>query len=205
MVSYSTKRTSNLTEPQGIDTTFNVQYPYSNEPIKCPFFQTAEAVFDTLELIGQPGNIPATGFSLSNGYDSINQIENQTVIFIKGMGGPFLLTGQNSGIGFSYYNGSFQLSKVGQAPIPIVFLVTSFKKPIKSIKVYPNPFSGQIQIPESSLGSNFQIFDLTGKSVLSGTVQLPKLNLSSLQPGLYQLEISSLKSGERKTARIVKE
>ncbi len=205
IVSYSTKRTSNLMEPQGIDTTYNVQYPYNNEPIKCPFFQTTEAVFDTLEFIGQPGNIPATGFSLSNGYDSINLIENQTVIFIKGMGGPFLLIGQNSGLGSTFYNSSFQISMLDQSPVTINFSITESKRKKSSLVVHPNPFKHQIQLPESAIGNSYQIYNLQGKSITSGIVQKSILEIANLQSGLYQLEVTSPKNGERRTTRIIKD
>ena len=204
-VSYSTKRSSSLNGDIGTDTTFELQYPYNNEPVKCPFFQTSEAQFDTLELIGQPGNISATGFKLSNGFDSINQIENQTVLFIKGLGGPFLLSGQNPGLGSSVYTGSFQLSKIGQPPIPIVFSLTQTDSQKSTLSVHPNPFKNQIQLPESSTGSKYQIFNLQGRTVLSGTLQHSNLDLSKLKSGLYQIQISSTEKGTSKMAKIIKE
>jgi len=205
-VSYSTKRSSSLNGDIGTDTTLELQYPYNNEPVKCPFFQTSIAQFDTLELIGQPGNISATGFKLSNGFDSINQIEIQTVLFIKGLGGPFLLSGQNNdGIGISVYTGSFQLSKNGQPPIPIVFSLTQTVLQKSTLSVHPNPFKNQIQLPESSMGSKYQIFNLQGRNVLNGTLQDSNLDLSKLKSGLYQIQIFSTEKGTRKMAKIIKE
>ena len=205
-VSYSTKRSSSLNGDIGTDTTLELQYPYNNEPVKCPFFQTSIAQFDTLELIGQPGNISATGFKLSNGFDSINQIEIQTVLFIKGLGGPFLLSGQNNdGIGISVYTGSFQLSKNGQPPIPIVFSLTQTVLQKSTLSVHPNPFKNQIQLPESSMGSKYQIFNLQGRNVLNGTLQDSILDLSKLKSGLYQIQIFSTEKGTRKMAKIIKE
>jgi hypothetical protein len=113
--------------------------------------------------------------------------------------------GQNPGIGSSNYSGSFQLSKPGLEQMPIIFSITESKRKISTLGVYPNPFRHQIQIPESVLGSRYQIFNLQGKPIKSGMVEKSVLEVADLRPGLYQLEFSSPKSGDRKTVRIVKE
>jgi hypothetical protein len=204
-VSYSARRSSNLVEPQGIDTICNVHYPYNSEPVKYQFFPWDTLLKpDTIELLGQPGNIPAVGFHL-NGFDTVAFMNYQSVIFIKGFGGPFLLDGRGDGLGGPLYTSTFQLSKIGQAPVTINFSITEAKRKKSSLAVHPNPFKHQIRLPESAIGDSYQIYNLQGKSITRGIVQKSILEVANLQPGLYQLEVSSPKNGERKTARIIKE
>ena len=71
--------------------------------------------------------------------------------------------------------------------------------------VYPNPCHHQIRLPESVLGSTYQMYNLQGKPIKSGMVEKSVLEVADLPTGLYQLEVSSPKNGERKMVRIVKE
>ncbi|MEQ1746671.1 MAG: T9SS type A sorting domain-containing protein [Saprospiraceae bacterium] len=64
--------------------------------------------------------------------------------------------------------------------------------PEKQVKVYPNPASDfiYIELPDGGQ-SEYQIFDLTGSLIMSGFVSNGKIDVSSLLPGGYMLQIRS--------------
>lgn len=67
--------------------------------------------------------------------------------------------------------------------------------PIQTCTVYPNPVTSTIHltmpIPNNK---NYQIIDLLGNSVQSGTINDTYMQVSSLPPGLYQIVITQMDS-----------
>ena len=57
--------------------------------------------------------------------------------------------------------------------------------------IYPNPVRTVVNVnPSYNVNSNFRIIDLTGKTVLSGSMLNNTINVSKLKTGVYLLELS---------------
>ena len=65
--------------------------------------------------------------------------------------------------------------------------------------LYPNPTQELINISGISMGSKFVIYDISGKVVSNGILQTNSINLSSLNAGIYIVEMKSQK------IRVIKE
>lgn len=61
--------------------------------------------------------------------------------------------------------------------------------PINS--VFPNPVSDFIYVTNTSSTEPFEIFDIMGKSVMTGTIENSKINVASLSNGTYFLQRNS--------------
>jgi PKD repeat protein len=72
----------------------------------------------------------------------------------------------------------------------------------KTLAAYPNPFTNKIMLDEQYIDSQYELYDLTGKVILSGKLSIPVLYTNSIQSGVYWLVISN--SEERFTTRMVK-
>jgi hypothetical protein len=62
------------------------------------------------------------------------------------------------------------------------------------VSIYPNPTSGQIHLegPDSLTGSDFNLFEITGKKIMSGIVAASReINLSHLASGAYFMQIGT--------------
>ncbi|HSM49275.1 MAG TPA: T9SS type A sorting domain-containing protein, partial [Draconibacterium sp.] len=62
----------------------------------------------------------------------------------------------------------------------------------ESIKIYPNPAQGEINITSSENFTEVQIYSVTGKQILrqkTGLVNQLKLNIEGFSPGIYLLKI----------------
>lgn len=73
------------------------------------------------------------------------------------------------------------------------FAANSFKTKAYSETIFaPNPTLSSITIYPSSdlIGRSFSIYDRTGRQMISGTLQDYSIDLSALQPGVYNLVIS---------------
>lgn len=66
------------------------------------------------------------------------------------------------------------------------------------LKVYPNPTTGQLYIQEQFNGqfskAELNLFDLTGKRILSQQGYKSSLDLNGIQPGVYLLSVATEKS-----------
>jgi len=63
----------------------------------------------------------------------------------------------------------------------------------KNMNVFPNPSRDFIQIdsPTIALDSKFEIYDLVGKQVQSGTLNENKIDISQLNKGVYLLNVKT--------------
>ena len=71
--------------------------------------------------------------------------------------------------------------------------------------MFPNPTNGTFSIETEITKGNYQIYDITGKILLQGTVPAPKftLDISTLSSGVYFISVSD---GERQVnGKVVKE
>ncbi|WP_027421360.1 zinc-dependent metalloprotease [Crocinitomix catalasitica] len=71
------------------------------------------------------------------------------------------------------------------------------------LNIYPNPFKTEIHIENASNYSNFKIFDLSSKIVISGELNSTRINVSDLATGTYIIEVANENSILR--TKIVKE
>ncbi|WP_299887618.1 endonuclease [uncultured Lacinutrix sp.] len=71
--------------------------------------------------------------------------------------------------------------------------VDEFSK--KTIRIYPNPLTSSILTIETNTNTNYKIYDILGKQVLSGKVsqQNNKVNTQSLNKGVYILKLETAK------------
>jgi subtilisin family serine protease len=72
------------------------------------------------------------------------------------------------------------------------------------VKVFPNPTTGLLYIQGNLKGNEtFQLIGLDGKILLNGQLEIGKLDLSTLQTGMYILKIHS--NGGDKSVQVIKE
>jgi dienelactone hydrolase len=73
---------------------------------------------------------------------------------------------------------------------------------VADFRLYPNPASSQIKIEvnELSLGANYQIISMTGKTVFRGEIlsQSTSIGLLNLAPGLYLFNLNTTESSKQK-------
>ena len=74
-----------------------------------------------------------------------------------------------------------------------------------TLKIYPNPIKGNTLNAEVKSTTNYQIYDILGKKILSGTVTTTnkKINVSSLKKGIYILKLET--SNGSVTKKLIKE
>jgi type IX secretion system substrate protein len=78
--------------------------------------------------------------------------------------------------------------------------------PKGDVKVYPNPATDELNVTGVQQAAKYNLYNVTGASVLKGTLQEGSnvLSLRYFAPGVYILELVG-DSGERKMVRVVKE
>jgi hypothetical protein len=57
------------------------------------------------------------------------------------------------------------------------------------ILIYPNPSSGILHISKNLLGEHYDLFDLSGRKIMSGTIENTLINNLDLLPGTYLFKI----------------
>lgn len=74
-----------------------------------------------------------------------------------------------------------------------------------NLKIYPNPIKGNTLNAEVKSTTNYQIYDILGKKILSGTVTTSnkKINVSSLKKGIYIIKIEN--NNGSLTKKLIKE
>jgi len=74
-----------------------------------------------------------------------------------------------------------------------------------NLKIYPNPIKGNTLNAEVKSTTNYQIYDILGKKILSGTVTTSnkKINVSSLKNGIYILKLETANGSV--TKKLIKE
>ncbi len=73
------------------------------------------------------------------------------------------------------------------------------------IHIYPNPATDHIIIPGRCLNFTYRIFSVDGRMITAGTASSEQINLSSVNTGIYILELTDPEGRERFTCRVVKE
>ncbi|MBN2763686.1 MAG: T9SS type A sorting domain-containing protein [Bacteroidales bacterium] len=77
---------------------------------------------------------------------------------------------------------------------------------LRPYQMYPNPVAGQLNFSNAAAISNVEIFDITGKAVISmvnDNHQLLKVNTSNLLKGMYFVRVNTL-DGKTYTDKLVK-
>jgi hypothetical protein len=59
----------------------------------------------------------------------------------------------------------------------------------QSLTIYPNPTSSVLNIQGINENSPYQIFDITGKLIISGSLSQESVQVSNLTTGLYFINI----------------
>jgi len=75
----------------------------------------------------------------------------------------------------------------------------------KTISVYPNPASSEINIYLENLNGYLELFDLTGRKIMSIALSKGKnkLNTANLNTGIYFYKINSLREENLKTGKLI--
>jgi len=76
--------------------------------------------------------------------------------------------------------------------------IYSNEEPSKKINIFPNPANSEIYISNNNFSENlkYNIYDLTGKIILNGTVENNTLYVNDLSNGVYLLKLSSNSQSE---------
>ena len=84
----------------------------------------------------------------------------------------------------------------------------SLEKPLKEIKIYPNPVKNQIQIIVKNLETaTLNVYDLEGKIVYSGEIKNENsiIDFTKFSNGIYLFKIINENGDVLKTEKVVKE
>jgi hypothetical protein len=68
--------------------------------------------------------------------------------------------------------------------------------------MYPNPTTGVLNLVYSYQDVNYAIFSIDGKLIQSGKLDNPQINVSSIQHGIYLLQLSA--DGKTETKKFIK-
>lgn len=144
-------------------------------------------------------NNTITGF---NGNDAIGLFKNGTLIDIIGEEGNSSTFAQNTTLvrksTITNPTTSFSLSEWDSYPQDTcdslgqpTLSTSNFEK--STFKIYPNPIKGNTLNADVKSTTSYQIYDILGKKVLSGTVTTnnKKINVSSLKKGIYILKLET--------------
>ncbi len=214
-----------------VDTQFNIGGPNGGNPMYSSWFYKL-AIRDTCGNIGEKSPYHQTMFFQQNGANfSWNAYTVESGQTNPVTGYSFLRDDNNNGnwnvlvntVGLSttdpdyanYPNGNWRIDALGFSCTPTnkTYMVAQ-SNPIKPIVagieqlslnkviVYPNPATNTLTIETESGNSIYQLQDLTGKVLLSGSVTATKfsLDISALSKGIYLL---SLIDGEQQVNRKV--
>ena len=95
----------------------------------------------------------------------------------------------------------------GKSKPPIIIQPTVEKviaQPLNNeVKIYPNPFKDEFSITNLN-AIHFEIYDFSGKLVLSGNVENGRVNATQIQKGIYLLKIT-MKDGSSVTKKLIKQ
>jgi hypothetical protein len=88
----------------------------------------------------------------------------------------------------AFPSGGFDLDAIGAIHIKPTSI---FEHNLVEFAIYPNPSNGIINFSKKSKSAIVRVFDLNGRLVLEKKVDGTQLDLSSLNPSLYQLSFQS--------------
>ena len=91
-----------------------------------------------------------------------------------------------------WYTGGFDLEAVGLINYKgEIFLYDPYiQNPVFNYRVYPNPFSSNLNVLGVPEKANIRILNLSGTEIIKGKLNNQELNLEELEPGIYFLEIA---------------
>lgn len=81
--------------------------------------------------------------------------------------------------------------------------LTTQRNGTTALKIYPNPTDGILNLIADNEINDFRLYDLQGRILKKGKPEQDRIDLSSLNPGLYMLSITDI-HGNRQWARVVK-
>ncbi len=207
---------------QGIHNTFNgtTTYQYMFDTINTSVFPnphfdklSGEPVFaEWVFVYNQYGNEKVEPdmnnmFTYDLGYPCLGRIIADGCLhsssYNKGLGGPYYscsnLPGQSMDRTLVYYKKG---NTTWGMPLTIVSIENDAEK--SEIEVYPNPASDLLYIKNVTPDSNFEIWDITGKTVARGMFSHANtISVQNLTKGVYFLIVTG-RNGEVKTCRFLK-
>lgn len=97
-----------------------------------------------------------------------------------------------------------QVARNSKQPVTVPELSKESLPEIQSNEwsVYPNPFKDEFTV-NSANAQLFEIYDLSGKLVLKGTIQDKQVNAAIIQKGIYVLKII-MKDGSSVSKKLIK-
>jgi hypothetical protein len=124
-------------------------------------------------------------------------------VYLKGLGGPYRSC---SNLPFMSVESTLVYYKKGNTtwgtPLTIVGIENEAEK--TEIEVYPNPANNFLYIKNVTPDSNFEIWDITGKTVAQGMFSHANtISVQNLTKGVYFLIVTG-RNGEVKTCRFLK-
>ncbi|WP_417557875.1 endonuclease [Mesoflavibacter zeaxanthinifaciens] len=155
-----------------------------------------------------------TAITSFNGNDAIGLFKNGTLIDIIGEEGNSSTFAQNTTLvrkpTITNPTTAFSLSEWDSYPEDTcdnlgqpTLSTLNFEK--STFKIYPNPIKGNTLNADVKSTTNYQIYDILGKKILSGTVTTnnKKINVSSLKKGIYILKLET--SNGSVTKKLIRE
>ncbi len=76
---------------------------------------------------------------------------------------------------------------------------------LNTVRVYPNPTSGLLNLQSQVVLTNYTLFDLQGRVVKQGSLTTNQIDLSGLESGVYVLGVRSVDGGVFNTKVVVSE
>ena len=75
----------------------------------------------------------------------------------------------------------------------------------EKVRLYPNPTSGKVILPEGFENASYEIALINGKLLIRGNTVFGNIDLSKLLPGIYFIKAAQKQSGKQYWFRVLKE
>lgn len=125
---------------------------------------------------------------LSDGTDTLNKIDlnatnPQVTTVLNSLNFPRYLTYSNGDL---YISQNDRVSKISEEQLGIDEINSNL-----SFKIYPNPVIDFINLNNSNINSEFEIYDLIGNRIFKGTLS-QKIDVTNLSAGIYFLKTETI-------------
>lgn len=156
------------------------------------------SAYNTIQLCKEFGNIPSVYFAEPNGYIGSGShiraklYDNYTeLIYLYGWGDCLAGCTASRWWTFKIFP-DCKVEYIGSEGSPLN--ISSLSENITTtVKVFPNPFEDKIHLKETPMSFEYQILDITGHLVTSGTTHNGRIDhLNSLDEGVYFVRMHTL-------------
>ncbi|MDQ0592711.1 hypothetical protein QFZ37_001080 [Chryseobacterium ginsenosidimutans] len=179
---------------RGVNLTAGTAYNISFKYAKGPFQEKLKVVYGTSATVAGMTNIIADYPNIIN-----NVVNSESINFVPTVSGVYYF-------GFNIYSNNFSFNVLSIDDINInevANLATIEASSKDNIKVYPIPFSENINISDVTNVKSISIMNISGEILKTFNKQTTMLDLKDLISGVYMVVIT-MKDGSKQSVKVIK-